>query len=191
MKEFVGKLGSFLLDTLQTIVLALSIFVISYLFLFQPHQVRGSSMYPNFENDDFLLTDKISYHFRDPKRGEVIVFKAPPSEPCAEEECEYIKRIIALPGDRLQIQDDSYFINGQKLLESYLSQTVKTEPGSFLSMGKTIVLDEDEYFVSGDNRPYSHDSRAFGLIKKNALIGRAWVRYWPPPKFGLLPQAQF
>lgn len=191
MKEFVGKLGSFFLDILQTFVLALSIFVISYLFLFQPHQVRGSSMYPNFENDDFLLTDKISYHFRDPKRGEVIVFKAPPSEPCAEEECEYIKRIIALPGDRLQIQDDSYFVNGQKLLESYLSQTVKTGQGSFLSMGKTIVLDEDEYFVSGDNRPYSHDSRAFGLIKKNALIGRAWVRYWPPQKFGFLPQAQF
>ncbi|MDP3954811.1 MAG: signal peptidase I [bacterium] len=182
------KLGSFLLDIVQTVVLALSIFVISYLFVLQPHQVRGSSMYPNFENDEYLLTDKISYRLRSPERGEVIIFKAPPSEPCAQEECEYIKRIIALPGETINIQENRYFVNSERLNESYLPTGASTEPGAILSPGKTIKLEEDEYFVSGDNRAYSRDSRAFGPIKKKAFVGKAWLRYWPMTKLGLIPK---
>lgn len=188
MGEFGRKLGAFFLDILQVVVLALSLFVISYLFLFQPHQVRGSSMVPNFEDDDFLLTDKISYHFRQPERGEIIIFKAPASEPCSAEECEYIKRIIGLPGEKIQIQEETYLINNQKLSEKYLPPNTKTEGGIYLTPARAITLAPDEYFVSGDNRSYSHDSRSFGPIKKEAIVGKTWLRYWPPDKMGIIPK---
>lgn len=185
-----SKIGSFFLDILQTIVLALSLFVISYLFLFQPHQVRGSSMAQNFTNDDFLLTDKISYRFQSPGRGDVIVFRAPPSEPCSEEECEYIKRIVGLPGDTIEIKDEAYYVNGKKLLEPYLKPGTETRPGLYLTEGKVLKLDEGEYFASGDNRTQSHDSRSFGPIKREAIIGKAWLRYWPTSKFGFVASAK-
>ncbi len=191
MKTFARRLGSFFLDILQTFVLALSLFVISYLFLFQPHQVRGSSMAQNFTDNDFILTDKISYRFRQPQRGEVIIFKAPPSEPCAQEECEYIKRVIALPGETVQVQNGSYFVDQQKLNETYIPEAIKTDGGTFLLTDRPYTLRENEYFVSGDNRPYSHDSRAFGPIKRNSIIGRAWLRYWPVEKIGIIPEEKF
>ncbi|MDP3888858.1 MAG: signal peptidase I [bacterium] len=191
MQETFRKLGSFLLDIIQTVVLALSIFVISYLFLVQPHQVRGNSMYPNFENNDFLLTDKISYRFQQPHRGDIVIFKAPSSEPCIEEECEYIKRLIGLPGETISIKDGSYLINNEKLDELYLPQDLKTGPALFLPAGKTITMGTDEYFFSGDNRPYSRDSRAFGSIKKDAIVGKAWLMYWPPRKIGFIPYPHY
>lgn len=188
MTELAKKISSFILDTVQTVVLALSIFVIVYLFILQPHQVRGSSMYPNFENNDFLLTDKISYRFRDPQRGEIVVFKAPPSEPCAEQECEYIKRIIGLPDEKIKIQEGSVFINDKKINEEYLPQSLQTQSGSFFLDGKTITLGDNEYLALGDNRPYSRDGREFGPIKKSAIIGKAFLRYWPLSKIGLTPR---
>lgn len=191
MREFGRRLGSFFLDILQTIVLALSIFVVSYLFLVQPHQVRGSSMYPNFEDNDFLLTDKISYRFGEPQRGEVVIFKAPPSEPCSAEECEYIKRIIGLPQETIKVQDGDIFINDQKLIEDYLPKGLRTTPGNFLSEGKEVTLSKGEYLAFGDNRPSSRDAREFGPIKREAIIGHAWFRYWPPPKVGLVPKTRF
>ena len=89
----IKRIFNFFLDSIQALVLALSVFVLLYLFVAQPNQVHGNSMYPNFHDNEFLLTEKISYHLREPKRGEVVIFKAPPSEPCAEDECEYIKRL--------------------------------------------------------------------------------------------------
>ncbi len=186
MRELIRKLGAFFLDIIQTVVLALSIFVICYLFLFQPHQVRGNSMYANFYDKEFILTDKISYRFNPPKRGDVIIFRAPPSEPCAETECEYIKRIIGLPGERIRISNESIFINDKKLHEDYLPPDMKTNPGGFLKEGETILLGEDEYFVCGDNRPHSRDGREFGPIKRQAIIGKAWLRYWPLSRSGII-----
>ena len=125
MKTFLKKVGHFFLDIIQTITVALSVFVVIYLFLFQPHQVKGQSMLPAFVNQEFLLTDKISYRFHPPQRGEVVVFKAPPSEACAEIECEYIKRIVGLPGEKIKIQNDFFNIIREKfplifkILEAY------------------------------------------------------------------------
>lgn len=191
MKETVRKLGSFFLDTIQTVVLALSIFVVVYLFLLQPHQVKGSSMFPNFHNDDFLLTDKITYRFGDPSRGDVIVFKAPSSEPCAAEECEYIKRIIALPGEVVKIQDEHVYINGQRLNESYLDESISTSPGSLFQEGNELTVPAETYLALGDNRPYSRDGREFGFIKREVILGKAWVRYWPLNAIGLIPSANY
>jgi signal peptidase I len=187
MKFAFGAIGAFLLDIIQTIVLALSIFVISYLFLFQPHQVKGSSMVPNFHTDEFLLTDKISYRFNPPKQGDVIVFKAPPSEACAESECEYIKRIIGVPGDKIRLTAGYIYVNDKKLNEPYLDPSVTTYPEGFFAENQILTLKTNEYFVCGDNRPASRDGRAFGPIKRDAIIGKAWLRYWPPSKIGFIP----
>lgn len=182
--NFLKKVGHFFLDIIQTVTLALSIFVVVYLFLFQPHQVRGQSMYPNFSNQDFLLTDKITYRFHQPQRGDVIVFKAPSSEPCAEIECEYIKRIVGLPGEEIMIKDNQVWINGKILTESYLPADYQTQPGHYLKEGQSYQIPPDTYIVLGDNRDHSRDSREFGPV--NHIIGLARFRYWPPARAGLV-----
>lgn len=192
MKSVLKKIGQFILDTIQMIVLALSVFIIIYLFLFQPHQVKGNSMYPNFHNGEFLLTNKISYRFDSPQRGDVIVFKAPKSEPCAEIECEYIKRIIGLPGDRVMVKGGKVYINGQILDESkYLSSDVLTGSGTFLPEGVEKSIGNNSYLPLGDNRPYSRDGREFGLIGRDMIIGRAWLRYWPLNDAGFVKQISY
>jgi signal peptidase I len=187
MISLLKKLGQFVLDTIQAIVLALSIFIIVYLFLFQPHQVKGSSMYPTFQNGEFLLTNKISYRFGTPQRGDVIVFKAPKSEPCAEIECEYIKRLIGLPGDRVMVSSGHIYVNGQLLNETdYLSSEVITSSGSFLAENVEKVIPDGYYLPVGDNRPYSRDGREFGPVAIESIVGKAWLRYWPFPKAGFV-----
>lgn len=186
MVNILKKLGQFVLDTVQAIVLALSVFIIVYLFLFQPHQVKGNSMVPNFENGEFLLTNKISYRFGAPQRGDVIVFKAPPSEPCAEIECEYIKRIIAIPSERVMVSQGKVFVNGELFNEPYLSKDFVTNSGSYLSENVEKVVPEGYYLALGDNRSYSRDGREFGPVPIDTIIGKAWITYWPIKKFGFV-----
>ncbi|MGI5826497.1 MAG: signal peptidase I, partial [Patescibacteria group bacterium] len=158
----------------------------------QPHQVKGSSMYPNFHNGEFLLTNKITYHLGVPQRGDVIVFKAPESEPCAEIECEYIKRIIAIPGDRVKVIDGHIYINGQLLDESsYLPSDYYTTSGSFLVEDVEKVIPEGYYLPLGDNRPYSRDGREFGPVPRQSIVGKAWVRYWPLNKLGIVKHEDY
>lgn len=179
------------METIQAIVLALSIFIIVYLFLFQPHQVKGKSMYPNFDDGEFILTNKISYRFGSPQRGDVIIFKPPKSEPCAEIECEYIKRIIALPGERIMVSNGHYFINDKLLGEPYLASDLYTNPGSFLSDGIERTVPEGYYLPSGDNRPASRDGREFGPVPINSIVGKAWLRYWPLNKIKMIKHEEF
>ncbi|MDP3998575.1 MAG: signal peptidase I [bacterium] len=186
MATIFRKLGVFFLDTLQTIVLAAAIFVISYLFLFQPHQVIGSSMDPNFVDQEYILTDKISYRFRTPERGDVIVFKSPP-----DPEKDYIKRIIGLPGEKIKIQGGNIFINGQLLKEDYLVRDNFVGPGPFLREGADFQIPPDFYIVFGDNRNHSSDSREWGPTTRTSIVGRAFLRYWPPQDIGLLPGVKY
>jgi signal peptidase I len=186
MVGILKRIGGFFLDIIQTVVLALSIFVVIYLFFFAPHQVKGQSMFPNFHDGEFLLTDKFTYRFHLPKRGETIIFMAPASEACAEVECEYIKRIVGLPGERIKIQGGQVFINGQVLAEDYLPADERIIAGSLLKEGAEFLVPGESYIVLGDNRPHSRDSREFGPIKKEAIIGRAFLRYWPPDRMGLI-----
>lgn len=186
MKLFAHSLGSLFLDALQTIVLAAAIFMLTYLFLVQPHEVKGSSMYPNFHDGERLLTDKVSYRFNEPRRGDVIVFQAPP-----DHSKDFIKRIIALPKETISIKGDKIYVNGKLLDEFYLSSSVITQPGAFLADGKGLVLAEDEYMVMGDNREHSSDSRSWGPIKKSAIVGKAWFIYWPPQGMGIIPAVTY
>lgn len=180
------KIVSLIFDIIETVVLALAIFVVIYLFLFQPHQVKGASMETNFHDGEYILTDKISYRFNDPKRGEVVIFKAPRNP-----ELDYIKRIIGLPGEKIEIENGSVFINDKELKEEYLPEDLNVSGGLFLPKGKEITIPDSSYFVLGDNRHHSSDSREWGPIQKENIVGKAFFRYWPPQLIGILPKAKY
>ena len=186
MIEILKSIGSFFLDIIETVVVALAIFVVCYLFLFQPHQVKGNSMLPNFHDGEYILTDKVSYRFGEPQRGDVVVFKAPRNE-----EVDYIKRIIALPGEEVKVEANAVYINNNILTESYLTSEYPTYPGTFLTEGNNVSVPADSYFVLGDNRNHSSDSREWGFIKRDGIVGRAFFRYWPFTKLGLLPKMKY
>jgi signal peptidase I len=176
------RLWLWFLDFVETIVIALAIFVVVYRFLFQPHQVKGNSMYDNFHDGEYLLTDKVSYRLREPKKDEVIVFKAP-----GNEDYDYIKRLIAMPGDSVRVDDSRVYVNDQLVDESgYLDPRINTQPGAFAREGTTVTVPQGEYFVLGDNRNNSSDSREWGFVPKENIVGRAWVRYWPINRFGVI-----
>ncbi len=186
MQILFKRIFSFFLDFLETIVVALSIFVVIYLFLFQPHEVKGASMESNFHDGEYILTDKISYRFREPARGEVIIFKAPKNP-----DIDYIKRIIGLPGETVKVDNGYVWVNAKKLVEDYIHDQTTILGSGFISEGQDAVVPVNEYFVMGDNRPHSSDSREFGPIPKSSIIGRALIRYWPPPNLGMIPQIQY
>lgn len=186
MLSIFKKVGSFFLDIIEIAVIALAIFVIIYLFLFQPHQVRGNSMYPNFHDGEYLLTDKISYRFSQPKRGDVIIFKAPRNE-----EYEYIKRVVGLPGERIKISQGKIFVNDQAINEFYLASEYQTRGGAFWPENQTLVVGENKYFVLGDNRSHSSDSRDWGPVPQENIIGKAWFRYWPLKNMGLVKEVEY
>ena len=180
------RLGIFFLDILQVVVFAVSLFLFTYLLVLQPHKIRGDSMQPNFPDGEHLLTDKVTYRFSTPKRGDVIVFKAPGTE-----NEEFIKRIIALPGEKVSIKEGKIHINDKKLDEAYLSQTLNTSGGLFLGEGEEMRVPDNSYFVMGDNRPFSSDSRVWGFVPKNKITGRAWIVYWPIGEAGAVDNPQY
>lgn len=179
-------LFNFLFDILESIVVALALFVVVYLFLYQPHQVKGASMEPNFHDGEYILTNKYEYRFSQPQRGDVIVFKSPQNP-----DIDYIKRIIGLPGDKISLQSNHFYVNGVKLEEAYLSPDLYTYHGSYLSEGQEIVIPEDNLFVAGDNRPRSSDSREWGPIHKSSIIGKSQLRYYPFSRFGVIQRPTY
>lgn len=191
MEKLLQAIGSFFLDIIETGVIALSIFLIIYLFVSSPHQVNGQSMVPNFQSGEYVLSDKVSYRFGDPKRGDIIVFHAPEAAGCPKGTgCDFIKRMIALPGETVEVRDNAYWVNGQKLDEPYIPADFLILPGNFTKNGP-VTMGPDEYFVSGDNRPYSSDSRAWGPISKADIVGKVIFRYWPLNVAGKIEHARY
>ena len=175
------RLTAFFLDILEVVVFAIAIFLFIYLLVLQPHKIKGQSMVPNFDDGEYLLTDKVTYRFREPKRGDVIVFEAPGAN--GE---EFIKRIIGLPGEKISLKDGKVYLNTQQLPEYYLPSSFQTNGSSFLSENEEIVVPAGNYFVMGDNRGASYDSRSWGYITKDKITGRAWLVYWPVAKMGVV-----
>ncbi len=159
------------------VVLGVTFLIIT--FVGQRTHVSGSSMENTLSDGDQLIVDKITYRFRDPERFDIIVFPF-----YYEENIYYIKRIIGLPGETVQITDGVIYINGEPLTESYGREVIKN-PGV---AAEPITLGEDEYFVLGDNRNQSSDSRdpSVGLIHRDEIVGKAWLRIWPLSSFGIL-----
>ena len=152
------------------VVIGLTFFVIT--FVAQRTQVNGESMYPALHDKDNLIVDKFSYHFCDPKRYDIVVFPYH-----YKDRTYYIKRVIGLPGETVQIKDGCVYIDGQRLDEHFSEEKIQNAALA----SEPIVLGKDEYFVLGDNRNASEDSRFpdVGKVKRKEIIGRAWIRIWP------------
>ena len=166
-----SAVGNFFLETVKMLILAgITIGIVRY-FLFKPFYVKGQSMEPNFYEKDYLIIDELTYRFREPQRGEVVVFRAPVGSDY------YLKRVVGLPGERVKIENQKVVVynddhpQGLIVDEVYLTEDT---PGSTM-----VSLEPDEYFVLGDNRDSSYDSRRFGPIKESSIVGRAWLRGWP------------
>ena len=146
-------------------------------FAVQTVHVEGLSMFATLDNNDYLIANKIDYRLHDPARGDIIILRPPTLS-----STDYIKRVIALPGERLLIKDGVVYINGRKLDEPYLPEawTVNTDWGG----PSGTVMAANQYFVMGDNRNKSQDSRVFGPIGRDRIDGRAWFRIWPLTHFG-------
>jgi signal peptidase I len=191
MQNIFQKIGATFLDLIETMAISFSIFLVVYLFFLQPHQVNGQSMVPNFQNGEHVLTDKVSYKVREPRRGEIVVFHAPPAAHCPEGTgCDFIKRIIGIPGDTIEVKENAIWVNGNKLPEPYVPDDFAILPGN-ATKDKSVYLGSDEFFVSGDNRPYSSDSRSWGAITKDEIIGRVFFRYWPPAAVSVVNKADY
>lgn len=162
------KFFLFVLEIVQIVAIALAIVIPVRYFLIQPFFVEGASMEPNFYNGQYLIIDEISYRLREPARGEVIVFRYP-----ANPSQHFIKRIIGLPNETVEFEDGQIFINNEVLDESTYS------PGAASYGEVKYILGEDEYFVMGDNRGASSDSRQWGALPREYIVGRVWIRAWP------------
>lgn len=173
---------SFVFELIKIVLISLVIIIPIRYFLIQPFYVKGASMEPNFHDHEYLIIDEISYRFADPQRGDIIVFRYPrdPQE-------YFIKRIIALPGEKIQIKNGNVTIfndeypDGVKLEEAYLEEETKT-----YSLNDDIInVGEDEYYVLGDNRNSSKDSRSFGAVNNSFITGKVMLRGWPFNKIHL------
>ncbi len=180
---FFSSIPSHIVDFIQTIVVFGAIFALIYLFVAQPHKVSGNSMVPNFLNGDYILTEKVSYKLNPPKKGDIIVFKNP-----RDETQDFIKRIMATPEDIIKVENGEVFVNDIKLNEPYLPKSTSSRSGNFLTEAINFTAGEDQYFVFGDNREHSSDSREWGPITPNKIIGKAFFKYWPIGKLGFIKQ---
>ena len=182
MLSILRKIYSFLIDTLQSLLIAAAVFLIIYQFIMRPFEVKGDSMVPNFENNEYVLTNIASLHLKAPQLGDVIVFKAP-----REPQKSFIKRVIGTPDDTISIRNGNLILNGNVLNENeYLPTNLKTSPGSFIDEGGVMTVPSDSYFVLGDNRNFSQDSREWGFVKRDLVTGYSFFVYWPVSKMRLI-----
>ncbi len=180
-QKFVNKFFNFL----QIFVVFGAIVAVIYLFVLSPHEVIGRSMEPTYYEGEFLLADKVSYFVRTPKQGEVVIFKY-------DENHDYIKRVIAVPGDTVSVNNGKVFVNGEQLDESeYLDDSVFTANGNYFTAGRVVTVMEGTVVAFGDNRPHSSDSRNFGPIELEKIKGRVIWRVTPFDRFGAIKTARY
>ena len=171
--KYIASVVAYVLELGQVVIISLAIVLPIRYFLIQPFYVKGASMEPNFHDNEYLIIDELSYRFREPKRGEIVVFRYP-----LDPKQFFIKRVIGLPGDLVRIANGQIVIfntehrEGFALEESYLSN-VPTYGD------KSVKLEKNEYYVFGDNRPASLDSRIFGTVPAELITGRVILRGWP------------
>ena len=164
---------SMIRELLETVISAGVIAFIIITFIGQVTVVQGASMESTLHNNERLIANKIGYRFESPKRGEIIIFRPP-----LDTKRNYIKRVIGIPGDKIQIVEGKIYLNDKVLKESYI------EFNSYENM-PNLVVPENSYFVLGDNRPNSSDSRYWGFVPRKNVVGKAWVIFWPLNKIRL------
>jgi signal peptidase I len=163
----------------ETILITLLLYVLIRTFLFENYRVLGHSMDPTLANNQYLVVDKLSYRLGEPDRGDIIVLRDPRTD-----ERKLIKRVIGLPGEVLEIQDGQVLIDQQPLDEGYLAS-------QGLYPKAPISIPEDHYFVLGDNRNQSSDSHNWGTVPSDRIVGKAWISYWPPQLWGVIPHQEY
>jgi len=173
-KEKTGGLRKWLWEALSVVVPAVVVAVLINLFLAQSTVVHGHSMEANLQSDQRIVIEKISYYFHGPRRGDIVVLRLPDWEGDP-----LIKRVIGLPGERVEIRDGKVLIDGAPLEEPYLDQPT-------LGTWEPQIVPPFHVFVMGDNRAASNDSRYFGTVPIESIWGRAWLRYWPPAEMSFL-----
>ncbi|HBX22369.1 MAG TPA: signal peptidase I [Desulfotomaculum sp.] len=169
------KQKSALLEILESVAIAVLLAVLIRMFLFQPFIIPSESMYPTLQISDRIMVNKLSYHLGDPSRGDVIVFKYPmdPSR-------DFVKRLIAVGGETIEVRDSVLFINDEPVSEAYLPSDL-----DFNDFGP-VEVPPGTYFMMGDNRNSSEDSRSWGMLPEENIIGKAVVIYWPVNRIELL-----
>ncbi len=173
-----SKLNHWIFDWLETIVVAFILALIIRAFFIQVFWIPSSSMEPSLDIKDRIVVNKVAYHFRSPRRQEVVVFRE--VAPAGSPKRDLIKRLVGLPGEILELKDGIIYVNGKKIEAKHpLNQ-------DFADFGP-VQIPDDHYFVMGDNRPASADSRFWGFLPKQNVIGPAFLRIWPLTKFGMVP----
>ena len=178
-----------LLEIAETLVLTLIIFFVIQTFVAQPYKVQQQSMEHTLEPDQYVLVDKLTPRVDTYSRGDIIVF-TPPLDWIQDDGTPFIKRVVGLGGETVEIRDGDVFIDGSKLDEPYVFAAKPgdpSQPTTVPSVEERWVIPADEVFLMGDHRSNSADSRTFGPVPKEQIIGRAWLRYWPLNVFGILP----
>ena len=181
-----GGIFAFIGELIKIALISLAIIVPVRYFLIKPFYVNGASMEPSFYNHEYLIVDEISYRFSSPQRGDVVVFKYP-----RDLSQFFIKRIIGLPGERVVVSNGEVYIYNSKNTEG-VALDEKYIPAYIKTFGDIdLVLKKQEYFVLGDNRTASLDSRRFGALSKDFIIGKAWIRGWPLDRIEILSHYSF
>ncbi len=172
------KTTNFIKDIVLPIIIALVIVVILRHFVIGMYFVPSGSMIPTLQLNDHVVVTKFSYQLNEPERGDIIVFKYPPNEEQGLKEVFYVKRLIGLPGEKLEIKDNTVYINDKPIKETYLNT------GTDMPDYGPITIPEESYFAMGDNRNHSSDSRIWGYVPKHDLVGKAQIIYWPFNRIG-------
>lgn len=176
-----------LFDIAKTVIIVLILAFLIRNFLFQPFVVEGQSMEPNFYDKEYILVNRMSYRVGDIQRGDVVVFQAPNNP-----QYDYIKRVIGLPSETIKVKDQKIYVNDELIEENYINNA---ETQSFLegkrNFNLEVTLDDNEYFVLGDNRDHSSDSREWGTLPKGNIVGKAWFTVYPWNIFGFIPSQEY
>jgi signal peptidase I len=192
-----------LLELVVIVALAIGLALLIQAFIVKPYQIPSESMEPTLDVGQRVLVDRVGYHFGDPDIGDIVVFhppagavgegpecgvRPPPGEACPqpvdnEADTNFIKRIVAGPGDRLSIKDGHPVVNGVMAQEDFINPC---RDGGSCNFPKTITIPSNEYFMMGDNRSHSDDSRFWGPVPRDWIIGQAFLTYWPPNRIGTL-----
>jgi signal peptidase I len=187
-------------EIVETLVLTLLIYLVIHNFVAQPFEVQQSSMSPTIVNGEYILIDKLSVRFDGYHYGDVIVFNPPPDSTLATDGVPFIKRVVGLPGDTITLENGRVFIErpGERPIRIEEPYVVTRDDGTTAptecpapNCPLTWHIGEDEYFVLGDNRPQSQDSRVFGPIEQELILGRAWLRYFPLERIGIIERPEY
>ncbi|HAH04303.1 TPA: signal peptidase I [Candidatus Komeilibacteria bacterium] len=177
----VKRFGVLMFETIKVILISMAIILPIRYFLIQPFIVEGASMEPTFESNEYLIVDELSYRFTEPTRGDVVVFRYQ-----KDPRQFFIKRVVGLPGDKIEINDGTVYVNGNRLAEGYLDKMRLAD-----SSLPEVTLTEDQYFLMGDNRANSLDSRIFGPVDRSYIVGKVWFRTWPFDRFSFFTAPQY